>query len=109
MRRTGSVFSRGKGKAKTWWARFIYVDEAGVRHDLQRKAQSKADARDKADDLAAQYGKSGEGTFKGERMTFGDLVAYCEKHYYKQAAYKDDRKIGSVLNLCCWDLSSEAG
>jgi hypothetical protein len=41
MKRTGSVFSRGKGKNKTW-ARFIYIDEEGVRHDLQRKATTKS-------------------------------------------------------------------
>jgi hypothetical protein len=54
MKCTGSVFSRGKGKAKTWWARFSYTDEEGVRHDLQRKATSKANARYLADDLASQ-------------------------------------------------------
>lgn len=58
MKRTGSVFSRGKGKNKTWWARFIYVGDAGVRHDLRRKGQSKSHARDLADDLAAQYAHS---------------------------------------------------
>lgn len=99
MKSASSIFSRGTGKDRTWWARFIYVDESGVRHDLQRKAASKADAKDKADDLAAEYGRSGEGAFKGERMTFDDLAAYCEKHYYKQAEYRDERKIEGVRGL----------
>lgn len=28
MKRTGSVFSRGEGKDRIWWARFIYVEKA---------------------------------------------------------------------------------
>jgi integrase len=99
MKRTGSVFSRGKGKNRTWWARFIYVDEAGVRHDLQRKADSKAGARDIADDLADQYKQRGEKALTSERMTFAELADYCEKHYYKRAQYRGDRKVEGVRGL----------
>ena len=83
MKRSGNVFSRGGGKARTWWARFIYFDEAGKRHDLQRKATSKAHAREIADDLASQYRQGGEQAVTSERMTFAELADFCEKHYYK--------------------------
>lgn len=99
MKRTGSVISRGKGKNRIWWARFIYVDESGVRHDLQRKGTSKAHARELADDLADQYQVSGEGALKSERMTFAELADYCEKHYYKKAEYRDGRKVEGVRGL----------
>ncbi|HEV7859082.1 MAG TPA: tyrosine-type recombinase/integrase [Pyrinomonadaceae bacterium] len=99
MKLTGTVFSRGKGKDRTWWARFIYTDEAGVRHDLQRKATSKANAREIADDLASQYNKTGERALSSERMTFAELADYCEKHYYKKAEYRDDRKVEGVRGL----------
>lgn len=99
MKRTGSVFSRGKDKHKTWWARFIYVDESGVKRDLQRKATSKGHARELADDLATQYAQGGEAALKSERMTFAELADYCEKHYYKKAEYRDGRKIEGVRGL----------
>lgn len=73
MKRTGSAISRDKSKDRVWWASFIYVDEEGVRHDLQRKATSKAHARELADDLAAEYNTSGEGALKKARMTFDEL------------------------------------
>ncbi len=99
MRRTGTVISRGEGKNRVWWARFIYIDEQGVRHDLQRKAQSKAHARELADDLASEYNTNGEGALKKERMTFAELCDYCEKHYYKEAVYRDERKIEGVRGI----------
>lgn len=99
MKRSGSVFSRGEGKNRTWWARFIYVDESGARRDLQRKATSKAHARELADDLANQYRQGGDRALTSERMTFADLAEYCEKHYYKKAEYRDERKIEGVRGL----------
>ena len=99
MKRTGSVFSRGEGKNRTWWARFIYVDETGKRRDLQRKATSKAHAREIADDLASQYRQGGEQAVTSERMTFAELADFCEKHYYKAAEYRGERKIEGVRGL----------
>ena len=50
-KRVTSVFSRGEGKKRTWWAQLRYVDEDGQPHDLQRKAASKSDARELAEKL----------------------------------------------------------
>ena len=48
--RTGSIVKRKprrKGAKATWWARVTYVDpKTGKRHDLQRRGQNKAHARD---------------------------------------------------------------
>lgn len=93
MKPAGSVISRGTCKNRAWWARFIYVDESGMRHDLRRKATSKAHARELADDLASEYNTNGGGALKQERITFAQLADHYEKHYYKEAVYRDDRKI----------------
>jgi integrase len=95
-KRITSVFSRGEGKKKSWWARLRYIDEDGTHHDLQRKAASKADARELGEQLAKDHDQSGGRVHRAERMTFNDLAAYCEKHYYKRAEYKDERKIAGV-------------
>jgi len=48
--KTGSIVKRkprSKGAKATWWARVTYIDpKTGKRHDLQRRGQSKAHARD---------------------------------------------------------------
>ena len=85
MKRTGSVFSRGEGKDRTWWARLIYTDEGGKRRDLQRRATSKAKARELVDKLIKDFDPGGERVINSERMTFDQLANYCEKHYYKEA------------------------
>src|SRR5262249_18801397 len=88
-----------EGKARTWWARLVYTDENGKRRDLQRRATSKANARELVDKLIKDYDQGGERGFNSERMTFDQLADYCEKHYYKEAEYRDDRKIDGVRGL----------
>lgn len=48
--RTGSIVKRKprrKGAKAIWWARVTYIDpKTGKRHDLQRRGESKARARD---------------------------------------------------------------
>lgn len=72
------------------------MDEHGRRHDLQRKAASKGDARELAEKLARDQDQSGGRVHPAERMTSADLADYCEKYYYKRAVYHDGRKAGSV-------------
>lgn len=95
-KRIASIFSRGEGSKKTWWARLRYVDETGKTRDLQRKAPSKADARDLAEKMAREHDESAGRIHQAERMTFADLAGYCEKHYYKRAEYQDGRKVAGV-------------
>ena len=48
--RTGSIVKRKprrRGAKSTWWARATYIDpKTGKRHDLQRRGDNKAHARD---------------------------------------------------------------
>lgn len=100
MKRTGTVISRGQGRNKTWWARLNYIDEAtGRRRDRQRRAESYAHAKELAEQLVNEYDQSAGRSIDAERMTFAELADYCEKHYYKAAEYRDERRIAGVRGL----------
>ncbi|MDQ3743602.1 MAG: site-specific integrase [Acidobacteriota bacterium] len=100
MKRSATVISRGKGRNKTWWARLVYVDEAtGKRRDRQRRAESYADAKEKAEQLAKEFDQSAGRSIDAEKKTFEELADYCEKHYYKRAEYSDERKVAGVRGL----------
>jgi hypothetical protein len=100
MKRTATVISRGKGRDKTWWARLIYVDEAtGKRRDRQRRAASYADAKELAELLTKEFDQSAGRSIDAEKLTFDELAAYCEKHYYKAAEYHDERKVAGLRGL----------
>ena len=100
MKRSGTVISRGQGRNKTWWARLNYVDEVtGKRCDRQRRAESYAHAKELAEQLVNEYDLTAGRSIDAERMTFADLADYCEKHYYKAAEYRDERRIAGVRGL----------
>ena len=87
--RSGSVVKRKprtKGEKPSWWARVTYIDPVtGKRRDLQRRADSKADARDRVHDLIKEIDTTDGRTLAHERKTFLDLASYYEKHYLKPA------------------------
>lgn len=101
--RTGSIVKRkprSKGAKATWWARVTYIDpKTGKRHDLQRRGQNKAHARDLLQALLREIDVTeGQGPLN-ERKTFAELCDYFEKHYVKPAEYVDGRKIAGVRSL----------
>src|SRR5690242_4124473 len=101
--RTGSIVKRKprrKGATATWWARVTYIDpKTGKRHDLQRRGQSKAHARDLLHALLREIDATeGQGPLT-ERKTFTELCDYFEKHYVKAAEYIDGRKVAGVRSL----------
>jgi hypothetical protein len=66
---------------------------------LQRRAQSKAHARDLLQALLREIdGTEGQGPLS-ERKTFAELCDYFEKHYVKAAEYVDGRKVAGVRSL----------
>jgi len=101
--RTGSIVKRKprrKGAKATWWARVTYIDpKTGKRHDLQRRGQSKAHARDLLQALLRDIDATDGQAPRNERTTFADLCDYFEKHYVKAAEYVDGRKIAGVRSL----------
>ncbi len=103
MQRTGTIFKRKpreKGGKATWWARVIYIDpKTAKRHDLQRRADSKAHAGDLRDALIRDVDNTDGQAIKAERMTFADLCNYLEKHYFKAAEYVEGRKVAGVRSL----------
>lgn len=101
--RTGSIVKRKprrKGADPTWWARVTYIDpKTGKRHDLQRRGQSKAHARDLLQALLREIDTTdGQGPLS-ERKTFAEMCDYFEKHYVKAAEYVDGRKVAGVRSL----------
>lgn len=103
--RTGSVVKREKklenGKKQiTWWARVTYVDPVtGQRHDRQRRAESKANAKELMHDLLTELDTTDGRTLAHERKTFLELAEYFSKHYLKPAEYVDGRKVAGVRSL----------
>jgi len=101
--RTGSIVKRKprrQGAKATWWARVTYIDpKTNKRHDLQRRGQSKANARDLLQALLREIDATdGQGPLN-ERKTFAELCDYFERHYVKAAEYVDGRKIAGVRSL----------
>jgi integrase len=101
--RTGSIVKRKprrKGAKATWWARVTYIDpKTGKRHDLQRRGQSKAHARDLLQALLRDIDATDGQAPRNERNTFAELCNYFEKHYVKAAEYVDSRKVAGVRSL----------
>jgi integrase len=101
--RTGSIVKRKprrKGAKATWWARVTYVDpKTGKRHDLQRRGQNKAHARDLLQALLRDIDATEGQAPRNERKAFAELCDYFEKHYVKAAEYVDGRKVAGVRSL----------
>jgi len=101
--RTGSIVKRKprrKGAKPTWWARVTYIDpKTGKRHDLQRRGQGKAHARDLLQALLRDIDATDGQAPRNERKTFAELCDYFEKHYVKAAEYLDGRKVAGVRSL----------
>ena len=90
--RTGSIVKRkprSKGAKATWWARVTYIDQkTGKRHDLQRRGQSKAHARDLLQALLRKIDVTeGQGP-PNDRKTFAELCVYFENIASRQLAMK---------------------
>lgn len=100
-KRTGSIFKRVNGKKITWWARLTFTDDAtGKRRDLQRRAESQADARDVRDRLVEQYDIGGRSLMDAERMTFAELADYVKAHYCQEAQYDaEGRKLVGIRSV----------
>ena len=101
--RTGSIVKRKprtKSEKPSWWARVTYIDPVtGKRRDLQRRANSKADARDRVHELVKEIDTTEGRTLAHERKTFIDLASYYEKHYLKPAEYIEGRKVAGLRSL----------
>src|SRR6266540_1291620 len=101
--RVGSVVKRkgrGDGAKATWWARVTYTDPVtGKRHDRQRRAQSKIDAKELVHTLLAEVDSTGGQSLAREHMTFLDLATYFEKQYLIPAEYVDGRKVAGVRSI----------
>jgi integrase len=101
--RTGSIVKRRlrrKGEKPSWCARVTYIDPvSGKRRDLQRRADSKADAWDLVHSLVSEIDTTDGRTLAHERKTFAHLASYYEKHYLKPVEYIEGRKVSGLRSL----------
>jgi integrase len=95
------VFKRGRGRKATWWARLVFVDENGKRHDLQRRADSEAHAVELRRRLEEEYWKDSGRTLTAAVRTFGELADYYEEHYARPPEY-DPISGRKVVGLRSW-------
>jgi integrase len=97
-RRKGYALKRvKKNGAVTWWARVTYIDPTtGKRRDLQRRAQSKAHATQKCNEIIRQIDDSEGRAIDHEKKTFADLASLYEGTYAVPAIYSGDEKIGGL-------------
>ncbi len=95
------VFKRKTGKSKNKWiVRIEYFDDAkGKKCFMERHADKKGDATDLRNKLVDDVKKSHGQIQTGERMTFNDLAAICEKNFYHSAEFAEGRKISGVRSV----------
>ncbi len=98
MKIKSKVFKRKVGKSKEKWIiRIEYFDEIlGKTRYMERHAEKRSDAIDERDKLTKELEKSHGQIQTGERMTFNDLAAVCQKNFYKPAVIVEGRKIAGV-------------
>jgi len=87
--RTGSVRIRD-GKI---YARVVYFDETGKKREVQKIADTIAQAKKINKQILGDLEGYGANILDGSKMTFKDLADYCLKHYFKEAEYAGDIKV----------------
>jgi integrase len=101
MQVKSKVFKRKTGKSKNKWiVRLEFFDEIkGKKSYMERHADRKTDATDLRNKLVDEVKKSHGQIQTGERMTFNDLAAICEKNFYQPAEFAEGRKISGVRSF----------
>ena len=66
---------------------------------MERHAEKKGDATDLRNKLVDEVQKTHGQIQTGERMTFNDLAAICEKNFYQSAEFAEGRKISGVRSV----------
>jgi hypothetical protein len=91
--RQGSVLKRKDGSI---WARITYIGSDGKRRDLQRRAESRTQAREIIKKLLRELDDVGDRGLEGDRMTFRQLAAEYEERKLFAAEYHGERKVAGL-------------
>lgn len=94
--RSGSIVTR---KDKSIWARVTYIGDDGKRHDLQRRAETRTDARKIIKQLLNELENTGERALKADRLTFKELARLYQERRLIPARYVGERKVAGVRSL----------
>lgn len=95
--RTGQIFENKKNGH--WIVRVGYKNTNGKRTAIQRKAETKSDAKKILKELLEKADNGGRKAIDAEKLIFNDLAEFYEKHYAKPAKYFEDRKIEGMRNF----------
>jgi integrase len=90
--RKGSIVER----EKKIYARIQFVDEAGKKRDIWRKADSRTHAREIIRQLLAEIEKAGTHQIDAANLTFSELADYYIKNYLHEAVYVGEMKVSGV-------------
>lgn len=98
MKINSKIIRRRSGKSKDKWVlRISYFDEiAGRDKHIERNFDLKAAAIDERSRLTNELRKTHGQSREGDRMTFQDLVAVYEEHFYKPAVIVQGRKVAGI-------------
>jgi integrase len=84
--RKGSIIER-KGKL---YACVQFVDEAGNKRGIWRKADNRKQAREVIKQVLRELDEHGAASVDAQNMTFAQLASYFKEHYMKPAEYTEE-------------------
>lgn len=90
--RKGSIVERDK----KIYARIQFIDEAGKKRDLWRKADTRTHAREIIKGLLTEIESTGTKQIDAANMTFAELADYYIENYLHEAVYIGDMKVSGV-------------
>jgi integrase len=94
--RKGSIIER-KGKL---YACVQFVDEAGNKRGIWRKADNRKQAREVIKQVLRELDEHGAASVDAQNMTFDDLASYFKVHYMKPAEYTEEgHKVAGYRSL----------
>lgn len=79
-----------------FYARVTYTDKNGKRRNVKRTAKTKSEAEKILKKLIRQLDDEGEKGIQSEKITFGQICDYYEKHYLTEPEYFNEQKISGL-------------
>jgi integrase len=92
--RTGCVIQRKDRPG--WWARLTYVDRAGKRRVLQRKAENRTEAKTLLKQMLRKLDDHGVEIIEGDKLRFSELAKIYEERKLTPPKYQGDVRVSGL-------------
>src|SRR5581483_496910 len=79
-----------------WWARLSYLDKAGKRRILQRKAENRTEAKLLLRQMLKKIEDHGEEIIVGDKLRFSELAKLYEERKLTPPKYQGDVKVSGL-------------